>query len=107
MKPTTVTPETMHADGQALSRSPRTWRPGLTELAEHHPGRRQPVGRRRAGHASSRRSTNWCSGKAFESIVSHVQQVGYAGQALGAQASAYDQVETGNSQAASAPMRIG
>ena len=38
-------------------------------------------------------------GKAFEAIVSHVQQVGYAGQALAAQASGYDQVETGNSAA--------
>lgn len=105
MKPTTVTPETMQADGQALAALAEDMATGLTNLQNTIQGDGNPWGADEQGTIFAG-IYQLVLGKAFESIVSHVQQVGYAGQALGAQATAYEQVETGNAQAFGS-MRIG
>ena len=105
MKPTTVTPETMQADGQTLTGVAEDMASGLTDLQNTIQGDGNPWGSDEQGSIFGQ-LYQVVLGKAFESIVSHVQQVGYAGQALTAQATAYDQVETGNAQALSS-LRMG
>ena len=97
MKPTTVTPEAMLADGQQLSQVAEEMATGLQGLQSTIQGDGNPWGSDEQGSIFGQ-LYQLVLGKAFEAIVSHVQQVGYAGQALAAQASGYAQVETGNSQ---------
>jgi hypothetical protein len=97
VKPTTVTPEAMLADGQQLSQVAEEMSTGLQGLQSTIQGDGNPWGTDEQGSIFGQ-LYQLVLGKAFEAIVSHVQQVGYAGQALAAQASGYDQVETGNSR---------
>ena len=97
MKPTTVTPEAMLADGQAMSNLAEDMSTGLQGLQNTVQGDGNPWGSDEQGSLFGQ-VYQLVLGKAFEAIASHVQQVGYAGQGLAAQASGYDRVETGNSQ---------
>jgi hypothetical protein len=97
VKPTTVTPEAMLADGQAMSQVADDMASGLQGLQSSIQGDGDPWGSDEQGSIFGQ-LYQLVLGKAFDAIVSHVQQVGYAGQALAAQAGGYDQVETGNSQ---------
>jgi hypothetical protein len=97
VKPTTVTPEAMLADGRQLSQVAEQMATGLQGLQSTIQGDGNPWGSDEQGSIFGQ-LYELVLGKAFEAIVSHVQQVGYAGRALAAQASGYDQVETGNSE---------
>jgi hypothetical protein len=97
VKPTTVTPEAMLADGQALSQVAEDMSSGLSGLQSTIQGAGNPWGSDEQGSIFGQ-VYQFVLGKAFEAIASHVQQVGYAGQALAAQAGGYDQVESGNSE---------
>jgi hypothetical protein len=97
VKPTTVTPEAMRADGQALSRLADEMGSGLYGLQSTVQGDGDPWGADEQGTVFGQ-VYQLVLGRAFGAIRSHVQQVGYAGQALVAQASGYDQVEAGNTR---------
>jgi hypothetical protein len=97
MKPMTVTPETMQQDGQSLTQVAQEMASGLTGLQSTVQGDGNPWGSDEQGSLFGT-AYQLVLGTAFEAITSHVEQVGYAGQALVAQAGGYDQVETGNSQ---------
>jgi hypothetical protein len=97
VKPMTVTPETMAQDGQTLIGVADDMASGLSGLQGTVQGDGNPWGSDEQGSLFGV-AYQLVLGKAFEAITSHVEQVGYAGQALVAQAGGYDQVETGTSQ---------
>ena len=97
MKPMTVTPESMAADGSAMTQVAQDMATGLTSLQGTIQGDGDPWGADEQG-AIFGQAYQLVLGKAFEGIASHVNQVGYAGQGLTAQAGGYTDVETGNSQ---------
>jgi hypothetical protein len=97
VKPTTVTPEAMLADGHALANVADDMSSGLQGLQSTIQGDGNPWGADEQGSIFGQ-VYQLVLGKAFEAVVSHIQQVDYAGHALAAQASGYDQVETGNTQ---------
>lgn len=97
MKPMQIRPETMQADGEQLSAIAQQMQAGLGGLSNTVQGAGNPWGADEQGSLFGQ-LYQAVLGQAFTSIASHVQQVGYAGQALGAQAAGYAQVETGTTQ---------
>jgi hypothetical protein len=93
-QPIRVVPETMQAAGAALTSTAQDMAGGLSGLQSTIQGDANPWGADEPGTLFGQLYTVVLA-KAFDGIASHVEQVGYAGQALTQQAGTYSEVETG------------
>ena len=89
-----VVPETMSAAAATLTQTAQELVTSVDSLAATINGAGNPWGADEQGSIFGQLYTA-VLGKAFESIASHVEQVGYAGAALTQQAATYRQVESG------------
>ena len=92
--PMHVVPETMSTAATSLTQTAQELVTSVNGLAATINGAGNPWGADEQGSIFGQLYTA-VLGKAFESIASHVEQVGYAGAALSQQAATYTEVETG------------
>ncbi|WP_375500255.1 hypothetical protein [uncultured Jatrophihabitans sp.] len=97
LTPMQVTPETMSSQGAQLTTTGEAMASGLQSLAATVDGDGYPWGGDEQGTLFAGLYQTVLS-KAFDAISSHVEQVQYAGAALGAQAESYRGVEAGLTQ---------
>ena len=89
-----VIPETMSAAAATITQTAQDLVTSVNGLAATINGAGNPWGADEQGSIFGQLYTA-VLGKAFDSIASHVEQVGYAGAALTQQAATYSEVESG------------